>query len=41
MKKTYNKKTKFDDFQIDDLVLKWDAMNEDKAEKFDHLWKGP
>jgi hypothetical protein len=28
---------------VDDLVLKWDARNEDKGKhgKFDHLWTRP
>jgi hypothetical protein len=32
-----------DDFKLGDLVLKWDARNEDKGKhgKFDHLWLGP
>jgi hypothetical protein len=43
MKKVFDKKTKADDFKINDLVLKWDARNEDKGKhgKFDHLWLGP
>ena len=43
MKKVFNKKVKVDNFQIDDLVLKWDVGFEDKSkhEKFDHLWQGP
>jgi hypothetical protein len=34
---------RIDDFKVDDLVLKWDARNEDKGKhgKFDHLWLGP
>ena len=38
-----NKKTKSKDFQVGDMVLKWDAIREDKGKhgKFDHLWKGP
>ena len=32
---------KEDQFQIDDLVLKWDAPKEDKNGKFDHMWVGP
>jgi transposase InsO family protein len=40
MKKVFDKRTKVDDFKVDDLVLKWDARNEDKGKhgKFDHLW---
>eukprot|EP00253_Pinus_taeda_P009551 PITA_09551 len=43
IKKIYDKKAKADDFQIDDIVLRWDARNEDKGKhgKFDNLWKGP
>jgi hypothetical protein len=43
MKKVFYKKTKGDDFKINDLVLKWGAKNEDKGKhgKFDHLWLGP
>ena len=43
IKKIYDRKEKSDDFKIDDVVLKWDARNEDKGkhDKFDNLWKGP
>ena len=43
MKNTFNRKVKENTFQIDDLVLKWDAPHEDKGKhgKFDHLWVGP
>eukprot|EP00253_Pinus_taeda_P014479 PITA_14479 len=43
IKKIYDRKAKPDDFQIDDIVLRWDARNEDKGKhgKFDNLWKGP
>jgi len=36
-------RTKVDDFKLGDLVLKWDARNEDKGKhgKFDHLWLEP
>jgi hypothetical protein len=32
-----------EDFKLGDLVLRWDAINEDKGKhgKFDHLWLGP
>ena len=42
-KKGFDKKSKPDDFQQGDLVLKWDARHEDKGKhgKFEHLWKGP
>jgi hypothetical protein len=38
MKRAFDRHTK-----DDDLVLKWDAINEDKGKhgKFDHLWLGP
>ena len=43
IKKIYDKKTKAEKFQLDDVVLKWDERNEDKGKhgKFDNLWKGP
>ena len=43
MKIIFDKKVKEDDFQVGDLVLKWDARSEDKGRhgNFDHLWKGP
>ena len=41
MKKTFDKKIKEGNFQINDLVLNWDSRKEDKHGKFDHLWKGP
>ena len=28
-------------FQIDDLLLKWDAPKEYKHGKFDYMWRGP
>ena len=39
----YDRKTKQDDFKIDDVVLHWDVRNEDKGKhkKFDNLWKVP
>ena len=42
-KKIFDKQTKEDDFELGDLVLKWDARNEDKGKhgKFDNLWTGP
>ena len=32
-----------DKFQLDDVVLKWNARNEEKGKhiKFENLWKGP
>ena len=43
IKKIFDKRTKEDYFELGDLVLRWDARNEDKGkhEKFDHLWTGP
>ena len=43
MKNTFDRKIKKDDFQLQDLVLKWDARIVDNGEhgKGDHLWKGP
>ena len=43
MKNIFDRRTKPDDFQQGDLVLKWDARYEDKGKhgKFDHLQKGP
>ena len=43
IKKIYDRKTKAENFQLDDVVLRWDARNEDKGKhgKFDNLWKGP
>ena len=40
MKKIFYKKVKIDDFQLGDLVLKWEARIEDKGKhgKFDHIW---
>ena len=43
IKKIFDKRTKEDDFELGDLVLRWDARNEDKRKhgKFDSLWRGP
>jgi len=43
IKKIYDWKTKVDKFQLDDVVIRWDARNEDKGKhgKFENLWKGP
>jgi hypothetical protein len=43
IKKYFDRNTKEDDFKPGDLVLRWDARNEDKGKhgKFDHLWLGP
>ena len=39
MNNTFDRKEQ--QFQINDLVLKWDAPREDKYGKFDHMWVGP
>ena len=41
MKNAFDRRVKEEQFQIDDLVLKWDAPREDKHGKFDHIWVGP
>ena len=43
MKNIFDRRTKPDDFQPGDFILKWDDGYEDKGKhrKFDHLWKGP
>lgn len=43
IKKIYDRKTKANKFQLEDVVLRWDAWNEDKGKhgKFENLWKGP
>jgi len=43
IKKIYDRKEKVDTFHLDDMVLKWDARNEEKGKhgKFENLWKGP
>lgn len=43
MKKIYDRKETADKFQLDDVMLKWDARNEEKGKhgKFENLWKGP
>eukprot|EP00253_Pinus_taeda_P035958 PITA_35958 len=42
IKKIYDCKTKVEKFQLEDVVLQWDARNEEKGKqgKFDNLWKG-
>ena len=37
VKNTFETRVKEEKFQIDDLVLKWDAPREDKHGKFDHM----
>eukprot|EP00253_Pinus_taeda_P021306 PITA_21306 len=43
IKKIYDQKAKADTFQLDEVVLRWDARHEDKGKhgKFKNLWKGP
>ena len=43
MKKIFDRKIKVDDFQLGDLILKWDARFKDKGKhgKFYHLQQGP
>eukprot|EP00253_Pinus_taeda_P008415 PITA_08415 len=43
IKKIYDRKVKADGIQLEEVVLKWDARNEDKRKhgKFENLWKGP
>eukprot|EP00253_Pinus_taeda_P031446 PITA_31446 len=43
IKNIYDRKAKADKFQIEDIVLRCDARNEDKGkhDKFENLWKGP
>ena len=43
MKKTFDKHSKKEEFWLGDMMLKWDARNEDKGKhrKFDNLWMGP
>eukprot|EP00253_Pinus_taeda_P032799 PITA_32799 len=43
IKNIYDRKAKVDKSQMDDVVLKWDARNEEKVNhnKFENLWKGP
>ena len=43
IKRIYDRKTKEYDFKIRDVVLRWDARNEDKGKhgKLEKLWKSP
>ena len=43
IKQIFDRRTKENDFQIGDKVLKWDSRREDKGKhgKFENLWKGP
>ena len=41
MKNNFDGKVKEEQFQINDLILEWDAPREDKHGNFDHMWVGP
>ena len=43
IKQEFDKKVNKEDFQLGDLVLKWDASRQDKGkhDKFEYLWVGP
>jgi hypothetical protein len=43
IKEARDRRTKGDEFQLGDWVMRWDAMNKDKGKhgKFDHPWLGP
>ena len=43
IKEAFEKRRKSDNFQVGDLVLKWDALKETKGNhgKFDAFWTGP
>lgn len=43
VKNIFDKRTKVDDFNIGDRVLRWDSRREDKGKhgKFDNLWNKP
>ena len=43
MKKLFNKRTKENNFQVGNIVLKWDSRREEKGKhgNFENLWKGP
>jgi len=43
IKEAFDKRTKTDNFQVGELVLKWDALKEKKGNhgKFDAFWTGP
>lgn len=42
IKDAFDRRTKIDNFQVGDLVLKWDALKEKKGNhgKFDAFWIG-
>jgi len=43
MKALFDKRAKEMNFELGDLILKWDArrVEKDKHAKFDNLWMGP
>jgi hypothetical protein len=43
IKKAFDRKVRKENFQLGDMVLKWDAPRQDKGKngKFDALWIGP
>jgi hypothetical protein len=43
IKQAFDRKARKEDFQLGDLVLKWDAPRQDKGnhDKFESLWIGP
>ena len=41
MKNTYDTKVREEQFQFEDLVLKWDSPREDKHGNFYYIWVGP
>eukprot|EP00253_Pinus_taeda_P021728 PITA_21728 len=43
LKKAFDRRTKAEDFNMGDKVLKWDSRRENKGKhgKFDSLWRGP
>ena len=43
IKKAFDKKVKEENFQIQDVVLRWEARIEEKGKhgKFENIWKGP
>ena len=43
IKQAFDRKVRKEDFQLEDMVLRWDAPKQDKAKhgKFEALWIGP
>ena len=43
VKSIFDKRANQKNFQVDDLVLRWDVQRQDRGEhkKFDNLWFGP